>query len=119
MTLTAYQKNFIIENFFNAEKYNGWRSIATKLLETGECVVGNNQPIWVGGVGNFITTETADGFIDCLRYKFNLSEFLQWEHFKQVRCEYINNLVEEKHQIEREINELSNLWTTSFGNTEK
>lgn len=32
--LTNYQKKFLLDYFFKNEKYVGWKSIATKLLET-------------------------------------------------------------------------------------
>ena len=66
IVLTTYQKDFLLNNFFENTSYAGWRGIATTLLETGECVVAGDKCIWVGGIGNFIEIKKAEGF---LRFK--------------------------------------------------
>jgi len=58
--LTEIQKEFLLKNFFTNENYAGWRSIATKLLTTGKCIVPGSKCIWHGGIGNFIKTAEAE-----------------------------------------------------------
>lgn len=111
--LTESQKNFILDNFFKHEDYAGWKNIATALIENGTCVTPNTQSgfsIWrKKNIGTFIDVETADEFIDCVRYKFDLDKFLSSDWFKHVRKSYVN---EEQIKIDAMIKineELNNL----------
>lgn len=106
--LSNYQKNFLLD-FFENEKYAGWKGIATNLLETGECIVAGKDCIWVGGIGNFIKTEDAKGAINCTLYKFDLERFLDSEWYREVRNSYANILLSKKNQIEQECEEINGI----------
>lgn len=105
-TLTNYQKEFILKYFFENEKYAGWKNIGTTLLETGECVVAGTNCIWFGGIGNFIETELAEGFFNCLKYKFNLDYFLSSNWYKEISNEYLSTIIEKQSTNRKEYQEL-------------
>lgn len=107
--LTDYQKNFLLDYFFKNEKYVDWKSIATKLLETGQCIVAGKECIWIGGIGNFIKTEESKDAIDCTLYKFDLEYFFTSEWYKQIRNEYASILSSKKRGIEKECEEIANI----------
>lgn len=100
--LTDYQKNFLLDYFFKNEKYGGWKSIATKLLETGQCIVGSKECIWIGGIGNFIKTEEAKDTVDCTLYKFDLEYFFSSLWYKEIRSIHASNLSSKRTVIEQE-----------------
>ena len=104
--LTDFQKEFILKNFFENETYPGWRNIAIKLLEKGKCIVAGNGCIWIGGIGNFIKTETAKDAVDCTLYKFDLDYFLTSEWYKEIKNSYMSILSEKKIEIEKEFEEI-------------
>ena len=79
--LTDNQFIFLLKLFENNNA--GWKSIATRLIKNGFCIVAGNNDIWVGGIGNFIKTNENDNFIDCLEYTFNLEEFLNSAWYKE------------------------------------
>lgn len=91
--LTENQVIFLL-SFFENNEYAGWKSLATRLIKNGSCIVAGNHNIWVGGIGNFIKTYKNDNFIDCLEYTFNLEEFLNSAWYKEnaeiYRIELIN-----------------------------
>lgn len=105
-TLTEYQKNFILNKFFKDEQYAGWKNIATKLLETGSCVVPGNKCIWHGGIGNFIKTSQAEGYFGCCLYEFNIESFLSSKWYVEICDEYTNTLSVKMSELKKEYNEL-------------
>jgi len=107
--LTDYQKQFLLSYFFKNEKYAGWKNIATKLLETGECIVAGKECIWIGGIGNFIKTEEAKDAIDCTLYKFDLEYFFTSEWYRQIRNDYHAIISNKKREIEQEHEEILNI----------
>ena len=110
--MTQYQKDFLLEYFFKNEKYAGWKNIATKLLETGKCIVPGKDCIWYGGIGNFIDTKPTNdaiGVIGCIEYSFDLEYFLGSEWFKEIHNQYISILSNKKREIEDEYEQLINL----------
>jgi hypothetical protein len=107
--LTENQKEYLCEYFFRNRELAGWKSIATKLLETGECVVAGSSCIWSGGIGNFIKTEPGDGFFGCLKYKFDLEVFLTSEWFKQITGSYVEDLEAMKNEFENKLNDIQSL----------
>ena len=107
--LTDYQKNFLLENFFKNEKYIGWKNIAIKLLETGQCIVAGKECIWMVGISNFIKTESAKDAIDCTLYKFDLEYFFTSEWYREIRNGYASFLSSKKREIEQECEEISNI----------
>lgn len=107
--LTENQINFLLKYFFKAEEFAGWKNIATKLLNTGSCIVAGKNCIWRGGIGNFIKTKNAENAFDCLLYEFDLDYFLTSKWYLEVKNEYVATLVNEKLQIEDQINEINNL----------
>jgi len=98
-----------LNEFFRNEKYAGWESIATQLLETGECIVAGKQSIWIGGIGNFIKTEDAKGAIDCTLYKFDLDYFFTSAWFKQIKEGYTEILTEKANNIKDELSDILTL----------
>lgn len=107
--LTENQKNFILEYFFENDEYAGWKGIATKLLERGNCIVAGTGCIWHGGIGNFIKTEPAKGAIDCTLYTFDLDCFLTSAWYKEISNSYISKLAKKKREAELEYDEIINL----------
>jgi len=114
VVLSEYQKNFLLDYFFKNEKYVGWKSIATKLLETGQCIVAGKECIWIGGIGNFIKTEEAKDAIDCTLYKFDLEYFFTSEWYREIRNSYASILASKKQEIEQECEEIANLEAQMF-----
>lgn len=102
--LSEHQKEFLLKHFFKNEKYAGWKSIATKLLETGRCTVSGNHCIWVGGIGNFIKLEEAKDAVGCVVYKFDLDSFLISQWYKTIKDAYASHLLLKKKEIESEYN---------------
>lgn len=78
--MTEFQKQFLL-SFFKNEDYVGWKSIATKLIEDGSCVVAGKVSIWLGGIGNFIKVSDAENAVDCSLYEFDLEEFKTSKYF--------------------------------------
>ena len=107
-TLTDYQKNFILEYFFKNEEYAGWKKIATKLLEDGKCIVAGNTCIWIGDIGNFIKTSEADDCFGCLKYEFDLDEFLTSILYDEKRKYYISILFNQQYELQTKIIKISN-----------
>lgn len=104
--LTEKQKDFILDHFFKSDVYTGWRNIGTKLIDNGECIVAGNGSIWVGGIGNFISLEVAEDFIECTKLEFDLKNFLNSRLFMEIRDEYILNLSEKLNELKKEYREM-------------
>lgn len=109
-TITNIQKEFLLEYFFKNEKYAGWRNIAIKLIEGGECIVAGDECIWRGGVGNFINVVSADNLFNCSKYSFDLEYFLTSNWFKEIHNQYISILSAEKRDIEQRYEEICDLY---------
>lgn len=109
-TLTENQINFLLEYFFKVEEFIGWKGIATKLINTGSCIVAGKERIWIGGIGNFIKTKDAENAIDCLLYEFNLEYFLSSNWYKRISESYISILSDRKKQIEAEYSDILDLY---------
>lgn len=106
-TLTAYQKNFLLNYFFKKEAYPGWYQIAMDLLEKGECLVSGEECIWKGGIGNFIKTEKPTTPVyDCILYKFDPS-FFNSAWYKETLNNYIALLTEKKAALDQELQEIT------------
>lgn len=74
--MNSIQKNWLLETFFKNEEFAGWRGIAEKLIDTGNCVTTNQgKDIWIGGVGNFIKSEPYGGGVDLILLTFDVKEF--------------------------------------------
>jgi hypothetical protein len=109
MKLTDNQKAFLLDYFFKNEVFPGWKSIASKLLDNGNCIVAGDTCIWKGGIGNFIKVRIADDFEGCCEYKFDLEDFLDSNWFKEIHNYYIAELAQKKREIENEFNEIIKL----------
>jgi hypothetical protein len=107
--LTEYQKEFLLQQFFKNEDFAGWRSIATKLLEKGSCIVAGTNRIWSGGIGTWIKMDEAENAVDCTLYTLDLQGFLTSEHYKQISSGYIAILADKKREISQEWEEICNL----------
>ena len=109
MELSKSQKQFLLETFFKNEKYPGWGNIAESLLTKGECIVAGDRCIWLGGVGNFIETDTAEGLFGCLKYTFNFEEFFNSNYYKEAKSYHMTDLYKKKSGLEAQYNELDKL----------
>lgn len=107
--LTETQKEFLLEYFFKNDNFAGWKNIATSLLENGSCVVAGTNCIWCGGIGNFIKTNNAIGFVDCLIYKFDLEYFLTSAWYKEIKSYYELELEDKMEKLQKEYQDLCNL----------
>ena len=108
--LTDYQKEFLVEYFIKNEKYPGWKTIATNLLEYGTCIVAGNECIWIGGIGNFIKLDYYRlPLEECVEYIFDLEYFLTSEWYKHINYQYITMLSDKKRSIEQKYKEICNL----------
>ena len=108
--LTKIQKDFIVEMFFKNEKFAVAKNVAEKLLEKGECIVAGEDCIWRGGIGNFIKTTKADDVFGCLKYSFNLEQFLSSDFFKlyaEKEKENLHLVIKASEQKYAEISELN------------
>ena len=105
-TLTENQMNFILENFFKKEEVPGWKNIATKLLNTGSCIVAGDKCVWIGGIGNFIETKEAENAVGCLLYEFDLDYFLTSHWYKEIANQYISTLYDKKREIVAEYDDI-------------
>lgn len=111
-TVSEIQKNFLLEYFFKNEDYAGWNVIASTLIKEGLCLVAGNECIWMGGIGNFITTKSDHKTIhafDCLEYQFDLDNFLTSEWYKEVKTQYVLDLLDKKNKAEQMYKEISTL----------
>lgn len=108
-SLTENQKTFLLNYFFKNETYAGWKNIATKLLINGSCIVAGTDCIWKGGIGNFIQVNNTEEFVDCVKYKFDLEDFLSSEWFKEIHNSYITELAQHKREMEEKYNEITQL----------
>jgi hypothetical protein len=105
MELTEKQIEFIYIKFFsNNHKYS--KEIAYTLITRGSAIVGTNEPIWSGGIGNFIKSNYITGGYGCMEYKFDLNSFLDSHFFKELYNAHIENLEFRLSNLEKEINEL-------------
>jgi hypothetical protein len=62
--LSEQQKKFLLQ-FFPENGFAGAKNIATSLIETGTCIVAGHERIWLGGIGNHIEIEPAEGSVGC------------------------------------------------------
>lgn len=108
MVLTETQKNFILKFFVN-EEYAGWSHIANKLIDKGECIVAGDKCLWYGGVGNFIRTYEAYDYYGCMKYTFNLDEFIKSKYFIENLKSELNKTNNELNIIEKKHRELTHL----------
>lgn len=82
----------LLLKFFETKEFPDWKVIAEKLIETGECIVAGKDCIWIGGIGNFISTKPADNAVGCSLYTFNLEYFKTSEWYKVVKVNYLKDL---------------------------
>lgn len=94
--------------FFENEKYPGWRNIAEKLIDNGSCTVAGNECLWIGGIGNFITTKPDENAYDCLLYTFDLETFKKSKWFEEVKEQYLNSIYQEISHYREMIEKLGN-----------
>lgn len=85
MTLTEYQKEFILK-FFKNERFARWRNIAESLIEKGTVLTTcNHTDIWWGGIGNFIKSKESSEGVGLWLYEFDLSDFLSSAFLKEYQ----------------------------------
>jgi len=107
--LTENQREFMITNFFQNEKYAGAKGIAEKLLDKGHCIVAGKDCIWHGGIGNFIKTSEAEDAIDCLLYEFDLDIFKSSGYYKETHKFILKDLAEKVDESVKQFNEIKEL----------
>ena len=90
MKLNEQQRSFIID-FFIDDKLPGWKQIAEALIDNGECIVAGDKCVYNGGIGNFIKTESANDYVNCLKYTFDIEYFMSSMYFQ----ERLVNLIED------------------------
>ena len=107
--LTEKQIEYIVNHFFKNDDFAGWKTIAVSLLMTGKCIVAGDGCVWVGGIGNFIKTNKADGFYGCTEYVFDLEVFLSCLWYKEYTEIYLNDLYDKINELEEEHGEIATL----------
>lgn len=100
--LTESQINFILDKFFITELYAGARNIGEKLLTNGFCIVAGKTQIHFAPISQFIHTENANEFIDCLKYTLDLEGFLKSQFFKSKVQSHIAKFKREKEKLQTE-----------------
>jgi len=80
--ITKNQEEFLL-TFFEKENYANWKNIAVKLIYDGSCIVAGNDPIWRGGIGNFIKISEAKDAVGCSLFEFDLAVFLSSAWFRE------------------------------------
>lgn len=105
---TDNQKEFLL-TFFKSDYYAGWRNIATKLIDFGNCIVAGNDCIWTGEIGKFITVSKAEEFIDCQLYSFNLLEFMSSPLYKNAVIKELNSRLIKRNEADDLYREMLNL----------
>ena len=106
--LNDNQLEFVL-TFFKDEKHPGWKNIATKLIKNGNCIVAGDKCIWLGGVGNFIHTSKTDDFFGCLKYEFDLEDFLTSSFFKETYAFKLSDVIDERQKQNDLLNDLIKL----------
>jgi hypothetical protein len=106
--ITFNQRQFLL-TFFTNEEFAGYRNIAEKLLNTGQCIVAGKECIWKGGIGNFIKTSNAEEAVDCLLYEFDLEYFLSSEWYKERRLNILSMLSNEIKEVQTRFEDISEL----------
>jgi len=104
-------KEFIVNTFFQNQQYPGWKGIAYKLIDQGSCVVAGLQPIWVGGIGNYMNYTTPEDLVECTKYTFNLEVFLESKWFREIAELRLAEINTKKTLLETEMNSLQNIIT--------
>lgn len=106
--LTQFQREFILEKFFNIKSYFrngqpvGWKRIAESLINDKKCIVAGDDKIWIGGIGNFIQTKKAENTFGCLEYSFDVDEFLKSEWAKQIFKDELKSVTTKISDLEYE-----------------
>lgn len=108
MKLTENQKQFLIERFFKHNvttkdyRISFLEDVTKSLLEQGVCIVSGStyEPIWRGGIGNFIKVRNAENAIGCVQYTFNLEEFISSPYYVETKEAYLNPLKQKLNEIE-------------------
>jgi hypothetical protein len=107
--MTKNQKDFLLEYFFKNENQDGWKSIATNLIQNGKAIVAGECCIWKGGIGNFIRVEPLENSYKCSLYTFDLESFKSSEYFKGIHKQHIEVLAQKKRNAEEQYNDIINL----------
>ena len=98
------QKTWLLNVFFKNEDFAGWRNIAEKLIDTGSCITTNQgKDIWIGGIGNFINSESYGGGVDLIELTFDVNKFCSKENlfFMEYYDHYVEELRLEKKEAEK------------------
>lgn len=107
--LTEYQKEFLFERFFRTSRYSSWKELANSLLENGKCLVAKRDPIWIGGIGNFIKIRDISDGVGVSLYTFDLENFIQSAFYKEFLQYQLSELAERQRKAIKEFDEISKL----------
>lgn len=114
MELTDKQIDFIVDNYFldnnEDEVYAGARNIAISLVSIGECLTTDQaEPIWVGGMGNFLDIKFSDVGVGLIKITFDLENFLKTPHYILKKRLILGSLERKRDKIDCEINLIKDL----------
>lgn len=112
MTLNEAQINVLLKLF--PKNCNGAESIARKLLTTGMCIVAGTEPIWRGGVGNYIVTKDAEGAVGCSEYKMNVNSFVTSNWVQEYLKEEMDGLNVEIQERQKHLTSIMELIKESW-----
>ncbi len=112
MKLSEHQIDFILDMFFKSyeTQYNGAMNIGRGLLTTGTATVAGNEPIFKGGIGNFIKTSKAEGLYHCLEYKIDLESFISSHFFREALNATVEDLKRESAILIEKTSNLEKLY---------
>ena len=108
MEIDNYKEEFILK-FFKDERFAGWKNIASKLIKTGSCIVAGENPIWVGGIGNFISIKPYKDAYNCSEFTFHKELFFNSDYFQDYLKGGILNISTKIEDLEREKQSLEEL----------
>jgi len=100
--LTSHQRKYILDNYFKPmiEDYPGIMNIGEVLLTKGVCIVpdsGSNIFKSSLTLARYVKREkvTEENIYGCVKYVFNLDEFLETSFFKTKVKRFYRNLMDE------------------------
>jgi len=122
--MTENQIEFLLDRIFHtsySKDFPGWKTIATKLIKTGECIIAGQKSLWPSDcseVGKFIGREDAPNAVGCSLLKFDLNKFI--EHSEDFHRAIDNEIKYTEEYIEGAKTKLQELRALKDGNeTEK
>ena len=98
MKLTDYQIEYLANKFFTHKDFAGSTEIGKALLKKGYCITTKQgEKMYYGGVGNYIKTETAPEYIDCIKLVLNFESFIKSSWVREA-LEFNSDLIHNEAQ---------------------